>query len=105
MTGPKFLSNGPASCPPKSSVGRAGCLRYRAQDIGASPYPNRGKTIVFRIRVVPRTISPLHGSGMVLFICRPQLTTKLHSPAMNGKSTQIRFGFSEPVSGVNPEVG
>ena len=60
MTGPKFLSNGPASCPPKIAVGRAGCLRYRAQDIGASPYLNRGKTIVFRIRVVPRTISPLH---------------------------------------------
>ena len=60
MTGPKSLSNGPASCPPKLSVGRAGCLRYRAQDIGASPYLNRGKTIVFRIRVVPRTISPLH---------------------------------------------
>ena len=60
MIGPKFLSNGPASCPPKISVGRAGCLRYRAQDIGASPYLNRGKTIVFRIRVVPRTISPLH---------------------------------------------
>ena len=60
MTGPESLSNGPASCPPKLSVGRAGCLRYRAQDIGASPYLNRGKTIVFRIRVVPRTISPLH---------------------------------------------
>ena len=105
MTGPKFLSNGPASCPPKSSVGRAGCLRYRAQDIGASPYPNRGKTIVFRIRVVPRTISPLYGSGMVLFICRLQLTAKQNSLAMNGKSTQIRFGFSEPVSGDDPEVG
>ena len=96
MTGPESLSNGPASCPPKLSVGRAGCLRYRAQDIGASPYLNRGKTIVFRIRVVPRTISPLQGSGMVLFIYQ-KLNTALI--AMNGKSTHVFFGSSEPVSG------
>ena len=75
MIGPKFLSNGPASCPPKISVGRAGCLRYRAQDIGASPYPNRGKTIVFRIRVVPRTISPLYREWNGSFYLSPQLTT------------------------------
>ena len=105
MTGPKFLSNGPASCPPKISVGRAGCLRYRAQDIGASPYPNRGKTIVFRIRVVPRTISPLHREWNGSFYLSPQLPAKQNIPAMNGKSTQIRFGFSEPVSGDDPEVG
>ena len=78
MTGPKSLSNGPASCPPKLSVGRAGCLRYRAQDIGASPYPNRGKTIVFRIRVVPRTISPLSGGMVFLFV--ELLTCSYHAP-------------------------
>ena len=47
MTGPEPLSNGPVSCPPNFAVGRAGCLRYRAQDIGASPYPNQRENVSF----------------------------------------------------------
>ena len=71
MTSPKGIGNGPASRPPKSAPVNE--LGYRRQ-----PVSERRKGAAFQTRVVPRTISPLSGGMVFLFV--ELLTCSYHAP-------------------------